>query len=149
MVYRFNEFALDTGRFELCKNGIAQPIEPQVTELLILLIENRERMISKQEINEIVWRGRIVSEAALSSRIKSAHQVLGDNGRLQQFIRTIHKKGFRFVAELEIEEYQQELEKAKAALMRELPEFSCAFAREELFYLKGRNRLICIFRGCN
>jgi hypothetical protein len=46
---------------------------------------------------------------------------------LQQFIRTIHKKGFRFVAELEIEEYQQELEKAKAALMRELPEFSCAF----------------------
>jgi DNA-binding winged helix-turn-helix (wHTH) protein len=75
------------------KNGIAQPIEPQVIELLILLIENRERMISKQEINEIVWRGRIVSEAALSSRIKSARQVLGDNGRLQQFIRTIHKKG--------------------------------------------------------
>ena len=103
MLYRFNDFVLDTDCFELCKNGISIHVEPQVIELLTLLIDNRDRMVSKEEINEKVWRGRIVSEAALSSRIKSARQALGDNGRTQQVIRTIHKKGFRFVAELESE----------------------------------------------
>ncbi|WP_428356882.1 winged helix-turn-helix domain-containing tetratricopeptide repeat protein [Methyloprofundus sp.] len=104
MIYRFNEFMLDTDCFELSKGGVAQAIEPQVIELITLLIVNRERMVSKQEINEQVWRGRIVSEAALSSRIKTARQVLGDSGRTQQVIRTIHKKGFRFVAEVEADQ---------------------------------------------
>jgi len=100
MRYQFDEFTLDTGCFELSKNGVTIPAEPQVIELLVLLVDNGDRMISKEEINQKIWKGRIVSEAALSSRIKSARQVLGDSGQAQKYIRTIHKKGFRFIGEL-------------------------------------------------
>lgn len=101
MHYRFDEFTLDTDGFELCKDGSPVHSEPQVIELLILLVENSERTVSKEEINKTVWRGRIVSEAALSSRIKSLRQILGDDGRSQRFIQTVHKRGFRFVATVE------------------------------------------------
>jgi adenylate cyclase len=101
MLYSFTPFILDTDRFELRKDQQLLAVEPQVIELLILLVENRDRMIAKEEILERIWPGRVISEAALSSRIKSARQALGDDGRNQLFIRTIHKKGFRFVAELD------------------------------------------------
>jgi len=101
MRYRFNQFELDTDRFEISKDGQPLPAEPQVIELLALLVENKDRVVGKEEINEVVWRGRIVSEAALSSRIKSLRQLLGDDGKTQQIIRTVHKKGFRFIAEVE------------------------------------------------
>ncbi|HUG21417.1 winged helix-turn-helix domain-containing tetratricopeptide repeat protein, partial [Piscinibacter sp.] len=71
-----------------------------VVELLALLVAHCDRMVSKDEINDAVWQGRIVSEAALSSRIKLARQILGDDGQSQRLIRTIHKKGFRFVGEV-------------------------------------------------
>ena len=100
MRYQFNTFTLDTALFELRDNGVQLKIEPQVVELLVLLIENTERMMSKEEIYEKIWPGRFVSESALSSRIKSARQALGDDGRTQKYIRTIHKKGFRFVADV-------------------------------------------------
>jgi DNA-binding winged helix-turn-helix (wHTH) protein len=72
-----------------------------VVELLALLIENCGRMVSRDEIIDRIWHGRIVSEAAVSSRIKSARQALDDDGQTQRYIRTIHKKGFRFVGEVE------------------------------------------------
>ncbi|MDI5985776.1 tetratricopeptide repeat protein [Halomonas sp. M4R5S39] len=100
MRYRFDDFILDTDRFELRRHDRPLRSEPQVIELLALLVENCDRMVSKEEINEVVWRGRIVSEAALSSRIKMARQLLGDDGRRQAYIRTIHRKGFRFVGEV-------------------------------------------------
>ena len=100
MIFKFKEFILDTKRFELSRNNIVQHVEPQVIELLALLIANRDRMLSKDEIYDTVWRGRVVSESALSSRIKSARQVLGDDGKSQKVIKTIHKKGFRFIAEV-------------------------------------------------
>jgi len=104
MRYRFNEFILDTHRFEILKKGSLLHVEPQVVELLVLLIENRDRMVSKDEINEKIWKGRIVSDAALSSSIKMARQALDDDGRKQAVVRTIHKKGFRFVAKVNTEE---------------------------------------------
>jgi adenylate cyclase len=104
MRYQFNGFTLDTDRYELQNNGVVQPVEPQVIELLSVLIDNRDRMVTKEEINEKVWRGRIVSEAALSSRIKTARQLLGDDGKKQAVIRTIHKKGFRFIATVNADE---------------------------------------------
>ena len=97
MRYQFKDFILDTDRFELFRNDEHIDAEPQVIELLALLVQNAHRLVSKEEINEKVWHGRIVSEAALSSRIKTARQLLGDSGREQQMIRTVHKKGFRFV----------------------------------------------------
>jgi TolB-like protein len=100
MRYTFDEFALDTDRFELCRNGEPIRLEPQVVELLALLVENCSRMVSRDEIIDRIWHGRIVSEAAVSSRIKSARQALDDDGQTQRYIRTIHKKGFRFLGEV-------------------------------------------------
>ncbi|MBT6037033.1 MAG: hypothetical protein HOH18_11225 [Kordiimonadaceae bacterium] len=113
MRYSFNNYILDTDRFELSQDQQAIHVEPQVIELIVLLLENRDRMVSKDEINEKIWGGRIVSEAALSSRIKTARQVLGDDGASQKVIRTIHKKGYRFVASIEDNEAKQSTEHNK------------------------------------
>jgi len=100
MIYRFGPFELDTARVELRADGLVRPLEPQVYALLALLIENRERLITTDELIEKVWDGRIVSDAAVSSRIRSARQALGDDGKTQRYIRTQPRQGFRFVAEV-------------------------------------------------
>ena len=99
MVYRFGTFELDLAKVELRADGELRSVEPQVFALLALLIENRERLISKEEIVEKVWDGRIVSDSAIASRIKSARKALGDDGKNQRYIKTIHGQGFRFVAD--------------------------------------------------
>jgi len=98
MVYRFDRFELDLAQQELRRDGASLPLEPQVFAVLALLVEHRERLVSKDELIEKVWDGRAISESALSSRIKSARQALGDDGRAQRFIKTVHGRGFRFVA---------------------------------------------------
>lgn len=100
MRYQFSDYILDTDALELSKNGVLVHSEPQVIKLLALFVENNNRLITKEEINKVVWQGRIVSEAALSSRIKTLRHLLGDTGKKQQYLRTIHKRGFRFVAEV-------------------------------------------------
>ena len=102
MTYKFDDFELDTDRFELRRSGEALAIEPQVFALIALLVANNERMVSKDEIHNQIWSGRIVSEAALSSRIRTARQILGDDGKNQRVIRTVHSSGFRFVPEVTI-----------------------------------------------
>ena len=99
VIFQFDAFELDTATLELRAGGQLRPVEPQVFALLALLIENSERVVSKDEIVEKVWGGRVVSEAAVASRIKSARQALGDDGKQQRFIRTLHRQGLRFVAE--------------------------------------------------
>jgi TolB-like protein len=99
MIYRFDEFELDLGRVELRAGGAQRPIEPQVFALLALLVENRDRLVSRDELVDRIWDGRVVSDAAVSSRVKSARQAIGDDGRSQRFIRTVHRQGFRFVAD--------------------------------------------------
>jgi len=98
MIYRFDEFELDRFKVELRRGGEPVAVEPQVFAVLLLLAENRDRLVSRDELIEKVWDGRVVSESALDSRIKSARRALGDDGRAQRFIRTIHGQGFRFVA---------------------------------------------------
>lgn len=100
MIYRFAEFELDTGRVELRAGGQAVPAEPQVFALLRLLVENRARVVTKDEIVEKIWNGRIVSDSAISSRVKSARRLIGDDGRAQALVRTVHGVGFAFVAEV-------------------------------------------------
>jgi TolB-like protein/Tfp pilus assembly protein PilF len=99
MIYRFGAFELDTASVELRTNGVFCPLERQVFALLALLVENRERLVSKAEIVEKVWDGRAISDAAIASRIKSVRKALGDDGSEQRFIRTVHGQGFRFVAD--------------------------------------------------
>ena len=102
VIYRFATFELDTAKVELRKGGKVFPVEPQVFALLALLVENCERLVSKDEIIEKVWDGRVVSEAAVASRIKSARKALGDDGKSQRCIKTIHRQGFRFVADVKV-----------------------------------------------
>ncbi len=101
MIYRFERFSLDTEKHELERDGAAVPLEPQVFALLLLLVENGGRLVSKDEIVEKIWKGRIVSESAIASRVKSARQAIGDDGAAQRLIRTVPKVGFRFVGEVE------------------------------------------------
>src|ERR1700730_12006549 len=100
MIYQFGPFELDLATAELRAGGEACSLEPQVFALLALLVENRDRLVSKEEIIEKVWDGRAVSDAALATRVKSARRVIGDDGQSQHFIRTIHSRGFRFVGEV-------------------------------------------------
>lgn len=102
MIFRFDQFQLDTTRFEFRKEGAVQPLEPQVFTLLAYLIEHRERLVPKDELFENIWEGRIVTDSALTSRVKSARQAVGDCGKAQRFIKTIYGKGFRFVADVQI-----------------------------------------------
>jgi TolB-like protein len=102
MIYRFGTFELDTAKVELRAGDEVCAVEPQVFALLALLVENCERLVSKDEIIEKVWDGRVVSEAAVASRIKSARKALGDDGKSQRCIKTIHRQGFRFVADVKV-----------------------------------------------
>jgi TolB-like protein len=99
MTFLFAGHELDLPRQELRRAGEVVHVEPQVFDLLALLIRNRDRIVSKDEILDVIWQGRIVSEAALSSRINAARKAIGDNGNDQALIRTFHKRGFRFVGE--------------------------------------------------
>ena len=97
MRYFFEDYVFDTERRELWRGAMALAVEPQVFDLLAYLIENRERVVGKEDLRTAVWQGRIVSESTLSSSINAARTVIGDNGEDQRLIRTLPRKGFRFV----------------------------------------------------
>ena len=97
VIYAFGDCQVDTMRFELFRDGQVVPVEPQVLELLIFLIEHRDRAVTRDELFASIWKGRVVSDTTLSSRIRSARHAIGDDGTRQQFIKTIHGRGFRFV----------------------------------------------------
>ncbi len=103
MIYRFDRFELDIDKAELRANGRPRPVEPQVFALLALLVAHRDRLVSRDEIFEKLWDRRVVTDSTLGSRIKSARKALGDDGKTQRFIRTIHGRGVRFVADVQIE----------------------------------------------
>ena len=97
MIYRFGPFTLDSARRELSRDGAEIAVEPQVFDLLRVLIERRDRVVSRDDLLEAVWNGRIVSEATLGSRITAARTAIGDTGTGQRWIRTLPRKGVRFV----------------------------------------------------
>jgi class 3 adenylate cyclase/tetratricopeptide (TPR) repeat protein len=99
-VFIFDNCSLDTDRRELKRGADLVAIEPQVFDVLLHLIRNRDRVVSRDDLLAAVWRGRIVSESTLSSRINAARVAIGDSGNQQRLIRTIARKGFRFVGEV-------------------------------------------------
>lgn len=103
MQVRFDGFLLDTDKHELWKGDARISVEPQVFALIVHLVTERHRVVSKDELIEVVWEGRFISDSAVSSRIKSARKALGDDGRTQHYIKTLHGTGFRFVADIEAE----------------------------------------------
>ena len=98
LIFVFGDCELDLDRFELRRDGRPRPVEPQVFDLLAVLIRERHRVVQKEELLDIVWGNRFVSESALTSRIKAARQAIGDDGRTQRLIRTAHGRGYQFVA---------------------------------------------------
>lgn len=98
MAWTFGPFRLDPDRHELTRGGATIHVEPQVFALLMHLVRNRDRMVTKDELSEVVWPGQAASDASIASRVKSARAALGDDGVRQTFIRTVHGLGFRFVA---------------------------------------------------
>ena len=96
--YLFEDFTFDTKRRELHRGVDAVSITPQVFDLLDYLIRNRERVVSKDDLISAVWKGRIVSDAALTTRLNAARTAIGDTGEKQHLIKTLPRKGFRFAA---------------------------------------------------
>lgn len=94
-VIRFGAFELDTSRFELRREGALVPVEPRTFDLIALLARNIDRTVTKDEIFQTIWEGRVVSDAALSSQVRSARRALGDDGLNQSIIATVHGRGFR------------------------------------------------------
>lgn len=101
--WRFDDFVLDTARYELRRGDTVIRVEPQVFDVLTQLIAHHERFVSKEELFDSVWGGRFVGEAALTSRIKAARHALGDDGESQRYIRTVRGRGYQFVGTLHAE----------------------------------------------
>jgi TolB-like protein len=98
LIYVFGDCALDTGRRELRRGAGPVPIAPRAFDLLEYLIRNHDRVVSKDDLIAAVWDGRAVSESALTTRINAARCAIGDNGEEQRVIKTLPRKGIRFVA---------------------------------------------------
>jgi TolB-like protein/Tfp pilus assembly protein PilF len=96
----FEDFELDRELRELRRGGALLPVEPKVFDLLLYLIEQRERVVTKDDLIATVWEGRIVSESALASAINAARTVVGDSGDAQRLIKTFQRKGVRFVGDI-------------------------------------------------
>jgi TolB-like protein/Flp pilus assembly protein TadD len=100
LIYKFDDYVLDVGRQELRRGDELVAVEPQVLDLIHYLICNRDRVVTKDDLIEHVWNRRIVSDSTLTSRITSARHAIGDSGEQQRFIRTVARKGLRFVGEV-------------------------------------------------
>ena len=114
MRFLFGVHVLDLERRELHRDGSLISVEPQVFDLLVYLVRHRDRVVSKGDLLAAVWRGRIVSDTTIDSRVKAARQAVADSGAAQQVIRTIPRKGVRFVSAVKAEENQQGSEVSKA-----------------------------------
>jgi DNA-binding winged helix-turn-helix (wHTH) protein/predicted ATPase len=101
MLYRFDEYELDLQRYELRYAGKRVKLEPQVFNVLVYLIQHRDQVVTKEELLEQLWPGRFVSEASLTSRLMAARRAIGDRGREQGLIQTVHGRGYRFIAPVE------------------------------------------------
>jgi len=114
MRYQFHDFVLDSDRRELAHGSEAIEIGPQVFDLLLHLVTNREHVVTKDNLIEVVWGGRIVSESTLTSHINAVRKAIGDTGEEQRLVRTISRKGYRFVGQVRENPAPEKVNAAKA-----------------------------------
>ena len=105
LLFLFENFALDTGRRELRHGAELRPVEPQVFDLLAYLIKNRDRVASKDDLIASIWGGRAVSDSTLTTRLNAARRAIGDRGSEQRLIKTLPRKGVRFVGAVREEQF--------------------------------------------
>jgi predicted ATPase len=110
MRFQFGDCELDLDRVQLRVGGQVRPVEPQVFDVLAVLVQHRDRVVSKEELLDAVWNHRFVSESSLTSRIKSARQAIGDDGQTQRLIRTVHGRGYQFVGDVQAAESSESVE---------------------------------------
>jgi DNA-binding winged helix-turn-helix (wHTH) protein/tetratricopeptide (TPR) repeat protein len=103
-MYRFDDFQLDPARFRLLRDGAEVPLEPRALDLLVFLVENRGRVVTRQELRDEVWEGQHVEDGALSQAVHSLRAALGDDPREPRFVLTVRGRGYRFAGEVEVEE---------------------------------------------
>lgn len=102
MIYQFDQFTLDTDQYRLKQGDETVTLEPLVFDLLVYLIKHRDRVVTREELLENLWKGKVVTDAALGSRLKDTRRVLGDSGSKQAIIATIHGRGYQFIAEARV-----------------------------------------------
>jgi len=100
LVYQFNQITLDTAQYSLCLSGKPISVEPQGFDLLNYLITNRDRVVTRHELLENLWKGKVVTDSALGARLKAARKAVGDSGGRQEVIKTIHGRGYQFVSSI-------------------------------------------------
>ncbi len=100
VIYRFDNCTLDTETYQLSLAGRPVPVEPLVFDLLVYLIEHRSRVVSRDELLENLWKGKVVTDAALGARLKDARKAVGDSGDRQAVIKTVHGRGYQFIADI-------------------------------------------------
>ncbi len=98
MIYSFNDISINTDNFQLLKNNEVLSVEPQVFNIILYLLENQDRVVSRQELLDAIWKDKVVSDSSISNHIKSARKVLDDDGQKQAVIKTIHGRGYQFIA---------------------------------------------------
>ena len=101
MIYRVGTIEVDSASFLLTADGETISVEPLVFDLIVYLLENRDRVLTRQELFDNIWPGKIVSDTSLSNHIKSARKALGDDGHQQRVIKTVHGRGYRFIADVD------------------------------------------------
>jgi TolB-like protein/Tfp pilus assembly protein PilF len=145
VIYKFNNIELDTEQYRLLVDNKETSVEPQVFNLIIFLIENKETIVSRDCILNHVWKGRVVSDTSINNHIKSARKVLGDDGTKQQVIKTIHSRGYQFVAQLnEANKLDNEKplpllnkEQSEGSLIAVLPLQNNSSDREQDYFAEG------------
>ena len=98
MIYAFGDYTLDLQRYELRRAGTLCQLEPQALDLLVYLLQHRDRVVTKQELLEHLWPERYVGPGTLTQRLMMVRKTIGDSGRAQHCIKTLHGRGYRFVA---------------------------------------------------
>lgn len=157
VVYSFGECTLDGERYELRRGGELIAVEPQVFAVLLFLVENSNRVVTRDELLDAVWGDRNVSESTLSHRLMLARKAVGDSGREQKLIKTVHGRGYRFVAALGGTVVDSLGSGARQALLRQLQGFyqvACQGTRQVVFVTGeaglGKTTLIKAFTaGCS
>lgn len=104
MIYYFDSYELDTIRYELRYSSVPVHIEPKVFDILIYLIQHQGQVVTKEELHTHLWADQFVSDSALTYCIASARKAVGDTGRVQRTIKTVHRRGYRFMAQVYSEE---------------------------------------------
>jgi TolB-like protein/cytochrome c-type biogenesis protein CcmH/NrfG len=119
LAFRFNQFTLERERYRLSRTGEPIPVEPQAFNLLVYLIQNRERVVTRDELLEKLWNGKVVTDSALGASIKDARKAVGDSGARQQVIKTIHGRGYQFIANVTETTIDKSPDKEDHSIVRE------------------------------